>query len=82
MYRMACDLCTGCWHWDLFKYGHSIIIIFLVTVFTLNKHLLVPLLQELNQRLLAAARGGRTEEVKARLRQGAYIDCTDEVRHV
>ena len=53
-----------------------------VTVFTLNKHLLVPLLQELNQRLLAAARGGRTEEVEALLCQGAYIECTDEVRHV
>ena len=21
MYEMACDVCTGCWHWDLFKYG-------------------------------------------------------------
>ena len=21
MYQMACDLCTGCWHWYLFKYG-------------------------------------------------------------
>ena len=84
MYQMACDFCTGCWHCDLFKYGLSTFFFFFfgVTVFTLNKHLLVPSLQELNRRLLAAARGGRTEEVEALIRQGAYIDCTDEVRHV
>ena len=58
------------------------IFFFGVTVFTLNKHLLVPSLQELNRKLLEAARDGRTEEVEALLRQGADIDCTDEVRHV
>ena len=45
-------------------------------------YLLVPLLQELNRKLLAAVRGGRTEEVKALLRQGADIECTYWVRHV
>ena len=29
-----------------------------------------------------AARDGRTEEVEALLRQGAYIERTDEVRHM
>ena len=27
MYPMACDLCTGCWHWDLFIYTVHIIIL-------------------------------------------------------
>ena len=44
--------------------------------------MLVPLLQELNQRLLEAARYGWTQEVNALLRQGAGIECTDWVRHV
>ena len=44
--------------------------------------MLVSLLQELNRKLIAAARGGRTEEVEALLRQGADIECTNMVRHV
>ena len=44
--------------------------------------MLVPLLQELNRRLLWAALDGRTEEVKALLRQGAEIEYTEWVRHV
>ena len=43
--------------------------------------MLVPLLQELNKKLRWAARDGWTEEVKALLRQGADIECTDWVRH-
>ena len=44
--------------------------------------MLVPLLQELNWQLLWAAESGRTEEVKALLRQGAHIECRYWVRHV
>ena len=43
--------------------------------------MLVPLLQELNRKLLKATRDGRTEEVNALL-QGADIEFTDWVRHV
>ena len=42
----------------------------------------VPSHQELERKLLEAARGGRTEEVIALLDQGADIEATDWVRHV
>ena len=45
-------------------------------------YLLVPLLQELNRKLLEAARDGRTKEVEVLLRQGADIEYTNLVRHV
>ena len=44
--------------------------------------MLVPSLQELNRKLIAAAEYGSTEEVAALLRQGAGIECTNWVRHV